>query len=51
MRREISSEIEKQRQGRSKFLGEQEKRFGVYFVIVGPLKQRCSCNTTSKKNW
>jgi len=38
LRREISSEIEKQRRGRPKVLGEQEKRLGVHLVTVGCLK-------------
>lgn len=38
LRREISSEIEKQRGGRPKVLGGQEKRLGVHLVIAGCLK-------------
>jgi hypothetical protein len=36
--REISGEIEKQRGGRPKLLGEQEKRLGVHLVTTGCLK-------------
>lgn len=38
LRREISGEIEKQRGGRPKVLGEQEKRLGVHLVTAGCLK-------------
>ncbi|XP_024391420.1 uncharacterized protein [Physcomitrium patens] len=38
LRREISSEIEKQRGGRPKVLGEQKKRLGVHLVTAGCLK-------------
>ena len=38
LRREISGEIEKQRRGRPKVLGEQKKWLGVHLVIVGRLK-------------
>jgi transposase len=38
LRREISGEIEKQRGGRPKVLGEQEKRLGVHLVTAGRLK-------------
>nr|XP_024358235.1 uncharacterized protein LOC112273549 [Physcomitrium patens] len=38
LRKEISGEIEKQRGGRPKVLGEQEKRLGVHLVTTGCLK-------------
>ncbi|XP_073394419.1 uncharacterized protein [Physcomitrium patens] len=38
LRREISGEIEKQRRGRPKVLGEQEKQLGVHLVTTGCLK-------------
>lgn len=38
LRKEISGEIEKQRGGRPKVLGEQEKRLGVHLVTAGCLK-------------
>ncbi|XP_073386183.1 uncharacterized protein [Physcomitrium patens] len=38
LRREISGKMEKQRGGRPKVLGEQEKRLGVYLVTASCLK-------------
>lgn len=38
LRKEISSELEKQKGGRPRVLGEQEKRFGVHLVTAGGVK-------------